>query len=696
MYVVDSIGHVVNPVWNGTREFRGTIALRLIATLIVAFSALLTVHVIREPQVVAAAPPAPHALQGPFYLEKNVGQAPSTVAFLAHTSRGVLYLLRDGGVLAPTASGVTRMTPAAAANAPHIMASQKLPGIVNRFIGNNSSHWFTNIPTYERVTYRNVYPGVDLTFHGQHEQLEYDWIVRPGADPGQVRLAFGGTGTPTIVGHGTLRVGNGAVLETRPTVYQQGGEVRQFVDGGYVLAGRHTVGIRVGQYDHSRTLIIDPVMMFSEYLGGTDDDKPSHVQVDGKGNIYVTGTTSSPHLPTENAYRASWAGKVDMFVIKFNPNGGIAYSTYVGGSGNDIASGIAVDGSGQASVVGNTASTDFPTMPQATFPGGQAAVILSLSAGGNALRYSLLQSSGGGSASVDNAQTVAIDGQGNAYVALGMDSTGKGPDVIGLVEIDANGPSGPNTKAGRVGLGWDGTPLGIAVCNNGDVVVVGGTDVTNFPTFNATQSAYGGNQDGFVTEVDPSLKKPIFSTFLGGSGLDSITAVAVDSSNNIYVAGTTLSANFPEHTTLGVAGGFSPFVAKFAGSGQILYNTVVGTSSVAGSTSIVVNKQGYATIGGATAGNSFTAVHPLRGQESFRGGNWDGFVATLGGAGKRILFSSYLGGRGDDFVNGLAFGGAGNLFVTGFTNSANFPKTRGGAFNSSGKDDGFLMKIGNK
>ncbi len=552
-----------------------------------------------------------------------------------------MYITNRGAVLVTTGRSLLRMTPVGGAAQPQLVAADKLPGIVNYFIGNNPKHWYTNIPTYAQVTYRNVYPGIDLTFHGQGQHLEYDWIVKPGADPSRIRLTAG-THTPSLDARGALHLGDLSLLETRPTIYQRSGSARHSIQGGYALDGGDTVRFRVGQYDRSRPLVIDPVLLFAQYLGGSGDDTSYGVRVDAKGNIYLTGYTKSTDFPARSSFQSTSHGGSDMFVMKLNSSGALLYSTYIGGSRSDEADAIAVDSAGRAYVAGWTQSADFPVLPRAAI-NRTAAVVLSLNPQGNALRYSLTYGA------ADYATAIALDAQGDAYAAVADDPTAKGSPSVLIVKIDRNGPGASGTTDGDLGLNGQGIPNGIAVMSNGNVVVAGSTSAPGFRTDKAVQPVYGGGlYDGFVAELDPNLNTVIFSTFLGGSQADTVTAVAVDSSNNIYVTGATNSTNFPSRVVFDEINAQSPFVTKYSADGKVVYSSVIGVPVASSSYAIVVNKQGYATIGGAADGSQYAMVNPLKGQGSFHGGGSDGFVATLGGAGQRILFSSYLGGNAAD------------------------------------------------
>ena len=271
----------------------------------------------------------------------------------------------------------------------------ELPGKSNYFIGNDPAKWRTNISTYAKVKYEGVYPGVDLVYYGNQGQLEYDFVVAPGADPGLVTLAFEGARDVHIDARGELVLGveGGEVRQHKPVVYQEVAGVKQEVAGRYVMKGTRQVGFRVAAYDPSRPLIIDPVLVYSTYLGGSGDEVGRGIAVDGAGSAYVTGNTSSTDFPTTaGAAQTTFAGGTDAFVTKLDATGsGLVYSTYLGGSGSDIGHGIAVDGAGSAYVTGITESTDFPTTAgaaQTTLAGVVDAFVTKLNATGSGLIYS--------------------------------------------------------------------------------------------------------------------------------------------------------------------------------------------------------------------------------------------------------------------------------------------------------------------
>src|SRR3989475_4382590 len=326
----------------------------------------------------------------PLYLEANRGQTDAQVKFLSRGGRHVLFLTPTEAILvltmptqaaddkSPTRGGkpgrpeegtrtVLRMTFAGANPMPRLAGLRELPGKANYFIGNDPTKWRTNVSTYAKVRYDDLYPGVDLVYYGNQRQLEYDFVVRPGADPSRIVLGFQGADRLEVDAQGALglHTASGTIRQRQPVIYQEVDGVRRKISGGYVLKAGHRVGFQVAAYDPSRPLIIHPVLFYSAYLRGVGTDAGRAIAVDPSGNAYVTGETLSSNFPTiAGAFDTSFNGGGvfgDAFVTKVNPTGsGLVYSTYLGGIGDDQGLGIAVDGSGNAYVTGRTRSTDFP------------------------------------------------------------------------------------------------------------------------------------------------------------------------------------------------------------------------------------------------------------------------------------------------------------------------------------------------
>ena len=673
----------------------------------------------------------------PLSFEANHGQSDSTVKFLSRGSGYSLFLTSDEAVLvlsqseadesrtasrvARTAvrardrkSAVVRMTLVNANPRSQTAGHHELPGKSHYFIGNDPAKWRTNIPTYAKVKYEGVYPGVDLVYYGNHGQLEYDFVVAPGADPGVVTLAFEGAREVHIDARGELVLGveGGVVRQHKPVVYQEVAGVKQEVAGRYVMKGKRQVGFRVAAYDPSRPLIIDPVLVYSTYLGGSGIDAGFGIAVDGAGSAYVTGTTRSTDFPTTaGAAQTTHAGGFDdAFVTKLDATGsGLVYSTYLGGSAFDSGSDIAVDVTGSAYVTGSTSSNDFPTTAgavQTTHAGGvYDAFVTKMDATG-----SLVYSTYLGGSDDDGGSDIAVDAAGSAYVTGSTASTDF-PTTLGaaqttnaggrsdafVTKLDAAG-SGLvySTYLGGSGVFGD-VGLGIAVDGAGSAYVTGDTASTDFrTTAGAAQTTFAGGRDAFVTKLDATGSGLVYSTYLGGGFSDVGFGIAVDGAGSAYVTGSTSSNDFP--TTAGAvqttgAGRVDAFVTKLDTTGsRLVFSTYLGGSDDDGGSDIAVDAAGSAYVTGDTTSPNFPTTAGAV-QTTHAGGAHDAFVTTLDATGS-LVYSTYLGGSFIDSGTGIAVDGAGSAYVTGETRSTNFPTTAG-AFQTThaGGLDVFVAKI---
>src|SRR5438477_2498195 len=398
----------------------------------------------------------------PLHFEANEGQTHHDVRFLARGAGYSLYLTAGEAVLVLTkpnpdakrdahstperrgtqARGtpvVVRMSLVGAAPKPPVSGLDELPGKANYLIGKDPTKWRTNVPTYAKVHYRAVYPGIDLVYYGNQRQLEYDFVVAPGADPNRIVLGFQGAERLEINAEGELVLhAAGEVIRQRvPVTYQEINGVRTKLEGRYVLKDAHRVGFQVAAYDQNRPLVIDPTLVYATYLGSSGWDYGSGIAVDAAGSAYVTGSTSSADFPTANALQAAKAGFQNAFVTKLNPTGSaLVYSTYLGGSRGDEGFGIAVDAAGSAYVTGGTGSADFPTTAgafQTTYGGGDA-FVTKLNATGTALVYSTYL---GGSRG-DGGFGIAVDAAGSAYVTGSTNSTDF-PTTPGAIQTTYSG-----------------------------------------------------------------------------------------------------------------------------------------------------------------------------------------------------------------------------------------------------------------
>ncbi len=614
----------------------------------------------------------------------------------------------------PPATAVLRMKLVGADPAPQVSGLNELPGKSNYFIGNDPSKWHTNISTYAKVRYENIYPGVDVVYYGNQERLENDYIVAPGADPTVITLAVearlpchpqNADVMPPLQtdASGDLVIGTdaGEARFHRPVAYQQTGDIgrrntddssaKHFIDVRYVLRGDNQIGFQLGEYDSGRPLIIDPVLSFSTYLGGSNGDSGNGIAVDSSGNAYVAGGTRSLNFPTASPLQATSGGDSDVFVAKLNASGStLIYSTYLGGNAFDQANGIALDSSGNAFITGYTASANFPTKGafQTSYGGNGDAFVAELDPTGSALVYSSYL----GGSGADFGQGIALDSSGNAYV------TGSTQSTNFPTQNPLQATSGGNSDAFVSKVNPSGSALvystylggsaadsgqGIGVDASSSAYVTGFTYSTNFPTVNAHQGSIGGNSDAFVAKLNPSGSALVYSTYLGGSGFDRGFGIAIDAAGNAYVTGDTTSTNFP--TTLGVlpyGGNGDAFVTALNSTGAaLIYSTFLGGSDLERGTGIAVDASGNAYVTGFTLSPNFPTFDAL--QPTFGGGTCgtsacaDAFVSKLVPQGTALTYSTYLGGSGADFGGAISIDSHGDAFVTGSTVSSNFPPTVG-------------------
>lgn len=680
----------------------------------------------------------------PLSFEANEGQQDEQVKFLCRGSGYDLFLANREAVLvltkpenpaspparkatlsqknAKTRSTVLRAKLIAANRAAKVTGEEELPGKVNYLIGNDRSKWRTDVVTYAKVRYEEVYSGVDLVYYGNQGQLEYDFVVRPGADPACIRLRIAGAQKMRVNGKGQLvmKTAGGAVRWNKPEIYQEVDGQQRSVKGKYVLGRGHEVGFQVAAYDTARPLIIDPTLVYSTYLGGSNLDDCWGIAVDSSGNAYVTGHTYSTDFPTTaGAFQTTFNGSIDAFVTKLNSSGtGLLYSTYLGGSDVDFGYGIAVDTSGNAYVAGETRSSEFPTTAgafQTTYAGGDRdAFVIQLNATGTSLLYSTYLGGSGYDRSA-HLGDIALDSSGNAYIVGDTDSSdfpttsgafqtthgGGGRDAF-VTKFNATGSSVIySTYLGGSALDFG---SGIALDSSGNAYLTGSTESFDFPTVaGAFQATFAGDGDAFVTKLNSTGSGLLYSTYLGGSNSDSGSAIALDASGNVYVTGQTGSSDFPITTgafqTTLVAGG-DAFVTQLNSIGTgLLYSTYLGGNGGENGWGIAVDGSGNAYIAGFTDSSDFPTTADAF-QTTF-GGVIDVFVTQLNPTGTGLLYSTYLGGSpsqwggGYEFVRGIALDTSSNVYIVGVTTSSDFPTTAG-AFQTTWNfsSDGFVAKIG--
>lgn len=578
---------------------------------------------------------------------------------------------------------------------PPIIGREMLNGRVNYFIGNDASSWHTNIPTYARVQYRDVYPGVDLTYYGNQRRLEYDITVAPGVDPSIIRYDVAGAVRLEIDLNGdlVLHTTQGEIRQYKPVIYQMIQGMRRAVQGKYVQTGPHQIGFQVAAYDTTQPLIIDPILGYSTYLGGLGMDSGNGIAVDTTGSAYVVGITA-PFNATGN----------DIFVAKLDATGSeLVYLDIIGGSTtangtvpDNHGSGITVDSTGSAYVVGTTITTDFPTTagafkPTCAHPGFGSTFILKLDVTGSALDYSTYLCSG----QDDEGHAIAIDPSGNAYVT-GL-TTFSIPTTPGAFQTTFNGGyDGFVTKLNADGsnlvystyLGGTGLDVGngIAVDALGNAYVTGSTGASStnsydeFPTtpgsFQSTKP-HTFDSNAFVAKLNVDGSALIYSTYLGGTdGFTIGFGIAVDSSGNAYITGQNKATDFPTLNPIQVADGRTgtfgdAFVTKLNATGSALvYSTLLIGSYFDYGWGIAVDSAGSAYVSGTTNSPDFLVVNAL---QPTLGGNNDVFVDKLSPDGSMLVYGTFLGGETNDAGYGIAVDTTGNVYVTGYATSNDFP-----------------------
>ena len=620
----------------------------------------------------------------PLRFESNQGQSDPRVAFVARGHGWSTFLTRDESVLVVRPPNAGR---AAILRTRPIGGTTSLPvgldrarGVVHHLRGADPRHWHAGVATYERVVYREVWPGVDLVYHGDQHRLEYDFVVAPDADPAAIVLEIDGAERVSIErGDLVLGLDGGRVVFEAPVLHQQRDGSRDRVAGRWRLLGERRVGFEVAAYDRERPLVIDPVLGVSTYLGGggsEDGFDNMGVAADDTG-IYVTGTTDSSDFPIEGAVQGEKQGLADAFVTKLDPTGTeVLWSTFLGGTGLDSGQAIVIDATHSAYVAGFTASADFPGR---IVPGAGSddfdAFVTKLSPDGSSLEFTTVL----GGSQFDFALGVDLDSAGNVWLTGDTESDDfplANPLQAAMAGIEffdawiASVDGGDGSLAFSTYLGGSALDSGqdIEVAADDAVYVTGFTLSNDFPTVNPAQPAPGGNVDAFLARLAPGATSITFSTYLGGEETDRGISLGVDAFGNAYVVGDTFSGDFP--CTIEPFGGFvDAFVAKYDASGTRVWSTCLGGDSADVGLGVETDASGNSFV----TGNTFSLTFPIKfGFQGDRGGNVDAFVAAYDPEGRR-RWSSYLGGTDGDRGLGIALDGEGAAWVVGDTFSDDFP-----------------------
>jgi hypothetical protein len=676
------------------------------------------------------------ASAGPIAFVPNAGQSDPEVRFQAAALGGSVFFAPGEVVLSlPTAAAprprrlppggldriaappprprpvVARLRFEAANPAPAVEAIDPRAGRVSYLRGRDPAGWLTDLPTYGGVVYRDLYPGVDLRYDGAAGALKGTYLVAAGADPAAIRWRYEGGVDLRIDGAtGDLRVAlaptadgvAGPVLTERaPTAWQEIDGRSVAVDIQYALGDDGAVGFALGPFDASRPLTLDPTLVYSSFLGGSGDDIPYEVAIDGAGNAYVAGYTDSTDFPLLGAPQPDYGGgDFDAFLTKLSPTGQLIYSTYLGGESDDEAFSVAADPSGNAYVTGKTWSADFPTLNarQPFRPGPYlSAFVVKLGPVGQPIYSTYL-----GGSLAEQATVIAADQAGNAYVGGASASpdfplvnpfqaSNAGNDDAFLVKLDPTG----QTLLFSTLLGGDSQDAlaGIALDAAGSVHLVGMTTSTNFPTRNAAQTTFaGGGFDFVVVKVDPTGRQLVYSTYLGGSETDFAHGIALDGGGNAHIVGFTDSLDFPILNAFqpAYAGLVDAVVAKLSPTGVPIYSTYLGGDSVEFGLGIAADRDGNAYVVGLTASPRFPTTSDAM-QPSLAGA--DAYLVKLGRGGE-LLYGTFVGGSSVEGAFGGAIDGQGSVWVAGVTDSDDFPLVQPAqASPGGGFFDAFIAKV---
>jgi uncharacterized repeat protein (TIGR01451 family) len=644
----------------------------------------------------------PVAAPLPVFFVENKGQASSDIRFLVQGS-ALTASFSPGKIVFQNGGRKVQLEFVGAKADPILEGLDALSGRGNFFVG-GAQGWHSGVPLYNSILYKGLYPNVNLNYVGSAGRLKSEFRVKPGGNPSVIRMHYMGAAVKIERGTLVLHTEAGDLREEEPVIYQEIGGKRKKVDGAFRENADGTVGFAVGAYEHSAALIIDPVISFSTYLGGSGTDIATGVAVDTNGSIYVTGYTASADFPTANPVQSRDGGGNDVFVAKFaGGTHALVYCTYLGGSSDDRAYGIAVDSSGSAYITGSTASTNFPLHNplQARLLGTKNAFIAKLSPTGNSLAYSTYL--GGNGADAGNG--IAIDTNGNAYIvgdttSATFPSTGYQRAYHGSQDVFVLKMSPDGTKlVYATFLGGSSVDHGsaIAVDTYGAAYVTGSTYSTDFPTKQAFQTANAGGQDVFITKISADGSSLVFSTYAGGTaGTASYPEVgqgiAVDPQGEAYVVGVTSSPNFPVMNPLQSAlnGWTDAFLLKLNPSGYLSYGTYFGGSGIDAANSVAVDANGCAVVVGYSNSTDLPVASPV---QAGNAGDYDAFVAQFGSSGNTLMFSSYLGGNGSDTASAVTLDSGGNIYLAGQTQSTNFPLHTAYQQLNGGLNGGFVAEL---
>lgn len=639
----------------------------------------------------------------PLAFERNAGQTDGDVEFLARGS-GYTVFLDDGDAVIDVRHGdgtghVVRLS-LDGAQTPVASAGGSLLSGTSHYLVGDASDWHREVAHYGSVLFDEVYDGIDVQYYGADRRLEYDFLVDAGVDTEVIGLRIEGAVAVEIAENGELVLtldGTGRTMTFHaPVTYQRAADgSREHVDSRYVLRADGTVGFVLGDYDRSRDLVIDPILGYATYLGGTGLETIEGVETDSSGNVYVTGRTGSAAFPTSvGAYDTSLGGSTDAFVTKFNSAGALQYSTYFGGSSDEWAYNLTVDGSGQIYVVGETASSDFAIVNGAdsTFAGSSEGFLVKLNAAGSAILYSTYY----GGANADYLAAVHMGPGSTVYVAGGtIAATWDG--YGGAIDTGASGAGSLTWSQTYAAAGTE-KLYDMDVDSTGDIWLAGETSTASLAYGNAYDSTHNGSADVFLVRMS-STGTVEYVSYYGGTGNDYGNAIVVAADNTLYFTGLSYStggiASTGAYDTTGDGTNGNAFLVHLdpsqTGSAQRLFGTYYGTAGSSAGLEIAIDAEGRPVVAGQTSGTVPTTVIA---RDTTLSGSSDGFVAVFAANGSALRYGTYLGGDGTESANSVAVDTAGRLYVVGQTASTTFHTT--GAYDTTGDSanaDGFIAQF---
>jgi hypothetical protein len=645
----------------------------------------------------------------PLYFIVNRGQAATDARFYAKTGEYTLWLTRDGLVFDLGTAGRYGSSTRTAASllfknaSPSVQLSAADPSNyrVSYFYGRDESDWITDIATSRAVLYKDLYDGIDLKVYGTNKEVEYDWVVRPGADASRIRFGYDGTPAASIDRAGDLVVksASGELRNRLPSAFQVIDGRRVAVVAAYKSKGKDEYGFAVGEYDRRFDLVIDPlVLVYSTYLGGYGDEWPDSVTEDKTGAIYVAGFTVSKDFPPYHVSKP----RNDMFVTKLSSDGRtLIYSAFFpSGAVEGSRTGLAVDDKGYVYLSGATSNRSFPVKNafQKTIKGRADAFFLKLTPNGKGLVFSSYL---GGSES-DECQRLVLDASGSLFLTgqtLSLDypilkayqKTHKGQYDIFVSKFAPDG----KTLIYSTYLGGSGYEYGnaLAIDGQGAAYIAGATEGEDFPIKNAFQPKKGGGpKDGFIAKLSSAGDELVYSSYLGGSSEDVCYAVAVDSAGAAYLTGLT-DGSFPLKNAFQKIrkGSSDAFIAKVApDDSSLVYSTFLGGSGFDRGGGIAVDGAGKAYIAGYTGSRNFPLKNPY---QSVLKGSYDAFLSVFAPNGKSLVASTYLGGSYREWCWETSLGADGTILITGTTNSLDFPTLKPYQKSLKNGDDVFVLKF---